>query len=130
MVCESEAIKLKKLLRLTALAAVLVLSACDGSSGEAVCTGQIDDLFGMGLQAEMTTIPQVEGNYITAIEFNAIVDVSDIERDKAEELAELFDGTIEGDYIIVSQTYELEEEEEYSVEEYIDEMESDLYTCT
>lgn len=120
---------MKKLMSLTALAAVLVLAACDRSSGETICTGQIDDLFGMGLQAEMTTTPQVEGNYITAIEFNASVDVSGIESDKAEELAELFDGTIEGDYIIVSQTYELEEEE-YSVDEYIEEMESDLYTCT
>jgi len=73
---------MKKLLGLTALAAVLVLSACGSDTEETVCT------FEAGEFAQSITVQSEDGEIVSA-ELEMRFDVSDSSDDEIEEFIEL-----------------------------------------
>ena len=118
--------KMKKLLGLTALAAVFVLAACGGgSSDEIVCT--IEEEI-MGVQMSMTITAQSEDGYITTGVVEGRINVSDLDSDQAELFANMFEGEVEGDYFVFSETEDATGEE-MTVDEFIEEAEAEGATC-
>jgi len=87
---------MKKLLGLSVLVVVLVLSAC-GSSDETVCTIRM-------LGEEMTFIAESEDGVITAITTEIRIDISGLFEDEIADIVEAEGGVVEGNYIVVSET--------------------------
>jgi len=113
---ESEETKMKKLLGLSALAAVFVLSACGGSSSDdTVC-----ELDMMGLDAVFTAT--VEDDQVTHVALK--IDVSDLDEEEAEIMEQMIPGvSLEGDYLVH------DEDEDMALEDFIEEMEDMGATC-
>lgn len=110
---------MKKLLGLTALAAVLVLSACDGSSDETVC--RVEE---MGSEVVVTIAS--EDGIITSRETETRIAISELGEELAEMMAEEDGVQIDGDYLVVSETESVDGED---LDELIEEMESMGATC-
>ena len=87
---------MKKLLGLSALVAVLVLSAC-GSTEETVCTIRM-------LGEEMTFIAESDDGTITSVTSEMRIDISGLFEDQIADLVEAEGGVVDGNYIVVSET--------------------------
>ena len=112
---------MKKLLGLTALTAALVLSACGGGgsgSNDTVCRLEA---FG----EEMVFTAHVEDGTVTSITMESRIDISELDDDATAEMAEAMGAEVEGDELVISDTVD----EEMSLDEFVEEMESEGATC-
>ena len=111
---------MKKILSLSALVALLVLTAC-GSTVETVCTF---NMFG----EEMIFIAESEDGVITSITTEMRIDISglDLDSDALEAMAEDEGGVIQGDEIVVTET---ETDLEEDLDDFISGMELIGATC-
>jgi hypothetical protein len=118
---------MKKLLGLTALVAVLVLSACGGSSSdekETVCTAEE-----AGMEFILTA--KSEDGEITSLENQSRMPVSELGEEAAEMMAEQDGAEIDGDYLVITETIDLEDLQlPTDLEEFIEQMEATGFTCS
>jgi len=119
---------MKKLLGLTALAAVLVLTACGGNTEETVCTMERwGDEFKITVQSE-------DGEIISAV-MEERIDVSDWDADEIEEEIEwMAEDGLDCDYnsgiLVCTETISAEDMDgETDLAEFIDAMEAMGATC-
>ena len=116
---------MKKILGLSALLAVLVLGAC-GSSEEIVCVVPAD-IFGV-IGEEVTITAQVEGDVITSVVMESRRDISDLDEAEAAAQAEARNGTIEGNYLVITEESD-GEDLEIDLEEFLDDVEAFGGSC-
>lgn len=114
---------MKKLLGLSALAAVLVLTACGGSDDTATCTISED-----GFSATATAT--ADGDYVTSIEAEIRFYVGDMDEDLREGFAEAWEGELDGDYVVIEEIEDDFEEGDLTLEDFIAEAEEDGATCS
>jgi len=102
---------MKKILGFSSLVALLVLTACGGggSSETKVCT--VEDFLGV----DATFTATVEDERVSYMEIQ--IDISELDEEEAELLAEILGGTIEGNYIHHS------EEEDMDLDDFMEEIE-------
>jgi len=103
---------MKKILALAAVVALFALSAC-GSSDETVCIISMFD-------EEMIFIIESENGVVTSVTTEIRIDVSAFNEDIVAEIVEVEGGTLEGNYIVTSET---ESDMDYDLDMYIAGME-------
>jgi len=124
---------MKKLLGLTALAAVLVLAACGNDTEETVCTLELEGF------TEIITV-QSEDDEIVSAEMEMRLDVSDLDDDEIEGIREQItsgdedvDCDVDGDTLVCTESLDEEGRQAFGIpvdlEEFIAEEEAAGATC-
>jgi hypothetical protein len=116
---------MKKLLGLSAITALFVLTACGESSDETVCTMAVGE---EGI--EMTLTAQSEDGEITSIDFETRLDISELDEDFVEMMIEEDGVELDGGYIVSTQTVTPGElSVPTDLDEFIEELEDQGATC-